>query len=289
MVEYYQKYYPRYDLYDNSIIKFKNKTQYFSSKFNSRTNLRLWLKSQTKENAKEFCEELLQERIIQKDLSYTPSQVELRSLMFPPIQYYNEIFEDYYKLCSRLGLENKYSDFKEIVCDKEWDDPEYKIFIDTRERKALRFNRPIEIKKLNFGDYSFSDKKASGNCYIERKSLSDFIGTLSSGLERFRKEIERAKEADAYLVILIEAKFNDSLYFNQIRKKGTTSKVYRKIKITPEYIFHNLRNLAQEYEHIQFLFVNGRKEAVRIIEKIFTSGETIKKMDLQLAYDTEKL
>ena len=289
VIEYYQKHYPRYDLYDDSIIKFKNKTQYFSSKFNSRTNLRLWLKKQTKKNAKGFCEEILQERIIQKDLSYAPSQVELRSLMFPPIPYYNEIFGSYYELCSRLGLENKYLDFKEIICGKEWDDPKYKIFIDTRERKALRFNRPIEIKKLNFGDYSFSSKEASGNCYIERKSLPDFIGTLSGGLERFKKEIERAKEASAYLVILVEAKFNDSLYFNQIRRKGTSSKVYRKIRITPEYIFHNLRNLIQEYKHIQFLFVNGRKEAVRVTEKIFTSGGAIKKIDLQLAYDAGKL
>ena len=31
VIEYYQKHYPRYDLYDDSIIKFKNKTQYFSN------------------------------------------------------------------------------------------------------------------------------------------------------------------------------------------------------------------------------------------------------------------
>ena len=32
---YYQKYYPRYDLYNNKIIKFKSKDYYFSTDFNS--------------------------------------------------------------------------------------------------------------------------------------------------------------------------------------------------------------------------------------------------------------
>ena len=51
MAEYYQTHFPRYDVYDKKIIKFKNKKQYFESDFNSRTNLRLWLKSITEEEA----------------------------------------------------------------------------------------------------------------------------------------------------------------------------------------------------------------------------------------------
>ena len=54
VVGYYQKHYPRYDLYDKKIIKFKNKKQYFCSDFNSRTNLRMWLKDQQIEKKKEF-------------------------------------------------------------------------------------------------------------------------------------------------------------------------------------------------------------------------------------------
>ena len=45
-VEYYQKYYPRYDLHTGDIIKFKSKEQYFSSDFNSRLSLKHWLKKQ---------------------------------------------------------------------------------------------------------------------------------------------------------------------------------------------------------------------------------------------------
>ena len=42
VVEYYQKHYPKYDLHDGNIIKFKNRDQYFATDFNSKTNLRMW-------------------------------------------------------------------------------------------------------------------------------------------------------------------------------------------------------------------------------------------------------
>jgi len=40
VIEYYQTHFPRYDKYDNSIIKYKNKNQYLSSDFNSRITLK---------------------------------------------------------------------------------------------------------------------------------------------------------------------------------------------------------------------------------------------------------
>ncbi len=40
IVEYYQKNFPRHDLYDKKIIKFKNKDQYFRDDFNTITNLK---------------------------------------------------------------------------------------------------------------------------------------------------------------------------------------------------------------------------------------------------------
>ena len=62
MVEYYQTHYPRYDLYDKKIIKFKTKKQYFYDDFNTRTNLKKWLKDQPDDNAKEYCSKLLLEK-----------------------------------------------------------------------------------------------------------------------------------------------------------------------------------------------------------------------------------
>ena len=102
---------------------------------------------------------------------------------------------------------------------------EHVIYIDSREQKPLEIKDfPTEVKGLKFGDYCLNDKKKTGNCYIERKSVPDLIGTLSSGLERFEREIERAAEEKAYLVILVERKMDDCLAFNKLRhvyKKNT--------------------------------------------------------------------
>ena len=65
--------------------------------------------------------------------------------------------------------------------------------------------------------------------------------------------------------------------------------VYKKTRVTPDYIFHNVRKLIQAYPHVQFLFVKGRVEASEMIKKIFTCGCAYKKIDLQLAYDTKML
>ena len=289
MVEYYQTQYPRYDLHTNEIIKFKNKKQYFTHDFNNKTNLRVWLKNQSTADVQNYCKNLLTSRKEEKDLIYTPSQVELRSIMSPPIQYYGEIFGNYYNLCSKLGFRNKYGPITEIISGYEYNKPEYKILVDTREQKPLKFSRDIEVRKLDYGDYAFNSSKATCDCYIERKGLSDFISTLSGGYERFINEIKRAEENDAYLVVLVESKFSNAMYFNQRRKSYNKERVFKNVKATPEFIFHRVRNLIQKYPNIQFLFVNGRKEASRVIERIFTCGCAYKKADLQLAYDLKKL
>jgi hypothetical protein len=287
MVEYYQTYYPRRDLFTKEIILFKNKEQYFSEDFNNRLNLKSWLKTVSEDESKEYLKQSLIKRKEKKDLKYALTQVELRSLISAPAQYYQKVFGDYYKLCESLGFENRFNIFPtQIITDNKYDHKNYSIFVDTREQTPLRFNFPIEIKTLNYGDYSFSDSGASCDCYIERKSLNDFLGTLSGGFKRFKNEIERANSHNAYLVVVVERNFNDCRSFNHLaeikRKMG-------KIKITPDYIFHNVRALLQLYKNLQFLFVDGREESVRVIEKIFTSGCVYRQIDLQLAYDLEVL
>ena len=84
----------------------------------------------------------------------------------------------------------------------------------------------MQVETLPFGDYAFSDLKMSCNCFIERKSLNDFIGTLSGGYTRFRNEIERAIFNDCYLVVLVERNLNECKSFNylsEIKKKMSTT------------------------------------------------------------------
>ena len=122
------------------------------------------------------------------------------------------------------------------------------------------------------------------NCYIERKSLADFISTLSTlNYERFCREIERAGEQDANLIILVEESLSKALSFPFLPH------ISKKIKATPEFVFHNVRQLIQEYPSIQFLFVKGMQESSRLIQRIFICGGMHKEIDLQLAYDMKLL
>ena len=281
--KYYHTYYPKKDLFSGETINFKNKEQYFNSDFNDKNNMKKWLKDQPIEKAQEYCKSLLVKRKADKNIVYSPTQVELRTIMSPSIIFYNKIFNNYYDLCSEVGLENKFvhpkditNQFKNKLTTKDT------IYVDTREQSWLKFDIPFEIKTLPFGDYSCSNDNC--DCYIERKSLSDFISTLSIGnLDRFKNEIIKAKENNAYLVVVIEEKLANALSFQYLPH------ISKKIKATPEYIFHNVRQLIQDYDNLQFLFVDGKNEMKRVIESIFSSKCFYKKIDLQLAYDLKIL
>jgi hypothetical protein len=282
-VKYYQKYYERRDLLTKELINFKSKEQYLNSDFNDKNNMKKWLKSQPIEEVKQYCKQLLIKRKELKGLTYSPTQIELRTIMAPSIIFYNQIFRNYYDMCSSIGLENKFIDpnllinnFKNKLNQKDT------IYVDTREQSWLKFNTPFEIKTLSFGDYTCSNDNC--NCFIERKSLSDFISTLSvKNYDRFKNEIEKAKKNNSYIVVMVEETLSNALSFQYLPH------ISKKIKATPEYIFHNVRELLQSYNNIQFLFVDGRKEMTRLIEGIFASKCSYKKIDLQLAYDMKIL
>jgi len=282
-VKYYQTYYERRDLLTNELINFKTKEQYLNSDFNDKNNMKKWLKEQPLDKAQEYCKNLLIKRKEMKNLIYSPTQVELRTIMAPSIIFYNKIFKDYYDTCSSIGLENKYihpklieDNFKNKLTQKDT------IFVDTREQSWLKFDIPFEIKTLSFGDYACSNNNCG--CFIERKSLSDFISTLSvKNYDRFKNEIEKALKNNCYIIVMVEESLSNALSFQYLPH------ISKKIKATPEYIFHNVRELLQNYSNLQFLFVDGRKEMTRIIESIFASNCFYKKIDLQLAYDMKAL
>jgi hypothetical protein len=276
--EYYQKFYPRRDRSNGSLIKYKNKEFYFSAEFNSKNNLKAWLDSVAPITGEIYTKNFLLKRKEKKGLVYAPTQIELRTLMVPGIKYINEKFGDYNQFCEKLGFKVRFP--KKELDQKDFKDISKKvIFADSREQNPLDFDNTTRTKGMSFGDY----RMANSNIYIERKSLGDAWGTLSGGIERFEREIIRAKEAGAYLIILVESSF-DSL-----EKFPTQRQVYGKIKIPIEFIHHNIRDLLQKHECIQFLFVRNRDEASRIIQKIFSADEQVKQVDLQYLYDIGEL
>lgn len=279
MVEYYQKYEPRYDLLTGELINFKNKDYYFSNDFNNKNSMKAWLKQQTSEAQKEYLKKLLSQRKEKHNLTYAPTEVELRSVTSPPLPFYHQLFGDYYSLCGKMGFKNKYEYPKEELKSSIVDG--FKIFIDTREQMPLIIDYPTEVKGLKFGDYAINDPE--NKCYIERKSISDFIGTMSGGYERFCREIDRSVAAEASLIVLVERPLQECLSFQYLKY------VSKKIKVTPEFVFFNVRELIQKYSNVQFLFVDGREECVRVMKKIFFSNGEFKKYDLQLMYDLKLL
>ena len=283
LAEYYQKYHPRYDKYDGSIIKFRNKAQYFDTDFNSRDNLKLWVNSTDKPTVRAYCRALLEHRKDKKGLIWAPTQIELRTTMVPPIQTYDALFGDYYALCEELGLKTRFQQGGVFATLSPI--PLYTIYVDTREQKPFDFPlHPTERRALKFGDYACSESAWTQNLVIERKSPQDFCGTLSGGLDRFRRELDRAKEAGAYVVILVEDTLNRMLRFNY------QPYVYHKnVRINPEYIFFNVRDIIQDYGNVQFLFVEDRLTAQGMVTKLFDSRGSYKNVDLQLFYDLGKL
>ena len=281
--KYYHTYYPKKDLLTGDTINFKTKEQYFNSDFNDKNNMKKWLKEQPLDKAQEYTKQLLAKRKEEKKLTYSPCQVELRTIMAPSIISYNKLFNDYYDVCSSVGLENKFIHPNNIIHQfKNKLNLKDTIYVDTREQNWLKFNIPFEIKTLPYGDYTCSNDNCS--CFIERKSLSDFISTLSVGnLERFKNEITRAKKDNAYLIVIVEEKLSNALSFQYLPH------ISKKIKATPEFIFHNVRQLLQEFDNLQFVFVDGREEMKRTIESILASKCFYKKIDLQLAYDMKLL
>jgi hypothetical protein len=281
--KYYHTYFPKKDLLTGDVILFKTKEQYLNSDFNDKNNMKKWLKQQPLAEAQEYCKNLLIKRKSEKNLIYSPTQIELRTIMSPSIISYNQIFDDYYQLCSEIGLENKYIHPNAITDQFENKlSSQDTIYVDTREQNWLKFNVPFEIKTLSFGDYACSNDNCG--CYIERKSLSDFISTLSAGnFDRFKNEIDKSRKNNCNLIVIVEEKLANALSFQYLPH------ISKKIKATPEYIFHNVRSLIQEHSNLQFLFVDGREEMKRAIESIFASKCFYSKVDLQLAYDMKLL
>lgn len=277
--EYYHKHYPRKDRFSGDLIKFKNKEYYFKTNFNTLGNMKKYFKLLSDEDRQKFFFEFITARKNEGKLKYALSEVETRTLDMPPLSIIIGDYKAYNKDCEAIGLKSKFN-YKNINFKKTFK-KEGTIMVDTREQKPLSFSKySVQVQKLNFGDYCFMDDFLTGNVYIERKSLNDFIGTFGGDIERFSKELQRAKAVNHYLVVLVESTISNCMnYFRFPRFK-------RQKTANPNFVFHNVRHIMQNYNNIQFLFVNGRDHASLMCEKIFEMEEDdVRNTDLQLAYD----
>jgi ERCC4-type nuclease len=86
------------------------------------------------------------------------------------------------------------------------------MLVDTREQDRLEFSHSYvedsKVIKLDVGDYQVQYRDG----YIppvafERKSIGDLYGTMTHGYARFKRELERAREGNIKLILIIEGTY----------------------------------------------------------------------------------
>jgi DNA excision repair protein ERCC-4 len=82
------------------------------------------------------------------------------------------------------------------------------IVIDTREQLPYSFKSHTLVRKLEAGDYSVAG--AEDRIAVERKSMTDFIGTVIRGRKRFHAELRKLAEYE-HACIVVEGSLRDLL------------------------------------------------------------------------------
>ena len=116
------------------------------------------------------------------------------------------------------------------------------IIIDTREQQPWSFPEDQVVvfrKGLKTADYALvgDDEFA-----IERKSIDDFVGTVSSGWDRFKRELDRMSEANFPVkVVIIEGDFADIINHR-----------YNHSRVMPKFVMKRISELIMMKVTVMF-------------------------------------
>ena len=136
------------------------------------------------------------------------------------------------------------------------------IIVDTREQKTLDFREEVIHQKLDVGDYGYELDGHILPLVFERKSGIDLFGTLTHDHERFKAELERARDNDIRLIVIIENTYNS------IKNKRFAGANYTKMK--GSVIISIIHTIQLKYG-IQFVFCSNRPEVASYIKDCFNS------------------
>lgn len=128
---------------------------------------------------------------------------------------------------------------------------DFKIITDSREQRPWKFVNEVVIRGLKTGDYSIEGYE---NCIaIERKSLDDFVSSVTYNRKRFKAELERARKIK-HFIIIVEAAWFDAFTGNYHSAAIPNSIVGSAIGIMAEF-------------GIPVIFAETRKQAERLCQK----------------------
>lgn len=154
------------------------------------------------------------------------------------------------------------------------------IIIDTREQTPWAFDMSmcnVRIGTLKTGDYALDGDTGFA---IERKSLDDFLGTISTGWERFQREIYRAKDAQfPAFPIIIEGSFSSCCY-RADEMGNIVSPTHNHPKLTPGFITKRIAELT--LMGCQVLFAEAPEFAAALALMIFRQrAESLNKEEVK--------
>lgn len=268
---YYEEYFPRYNLATQLKRKYIDFEDYFLNDFESEKEMREWFYKGNPVIVKKWIKDRMLYRIKDKKLKFTPSFNDLISSKNLPLHkdiiYF---YGSYEAFCKEIGYEPLFKTCIEKLPEYNSD---FEILIDTREKKPLIFKKS-RSQKLIIGDYTSAS--VYSYTYIDRKSPQDLFGTLSQGYDRFKREIERAIDFESYVYVLVESSIDK---IKENFEKGL-------IKGNINLVFHRMRELHNLYpRNIQFVFISSRTKSQWLIPYLLFYGKKIWDKDIQFLLD----
>lgn len=142
--------------------------------------------------------------------------------------------------------------------------PTRTIVIDTREQLPWEFRSPAETMTLKSGDYSLLEMETGRPLEdlvaIERKSLSDFLGSITSGRERFEKEMQRLHEGCEWPWLIVESTLTQ-----------IAAGEYRS-NVSPKTVFGTIESWMSKYR-VRWIFSGDRNKAQVMAESILAMAD----------------
>lgn len=131
----------------------------------------------------------------------------------------------------------------------------FTVCVDTREQAALHFLNidpwsiiPLLHVVLTTGDYSI--RGFESRITIERKSISDFLGSITAGRERFEREFERMSAME-FAAVVVEGELAEVLEYAS-----------ESTKVLPKSIVGTVDAWRIRYG-VHFIFCMSRRHAER--------------------------
>ena len=266
--DYYVKHFQRKDKLTGELLPFKKYDQYFNTHFINADNMREWCQTAPREEVEDFVINFIKDKLTSKDIKAGPPAVYLQTADLPDMDLCKELFGSYTQTCKKFGMLPMLSGQLPKSFSKDFSNTP--ILIDTREQQPLQFKNS-EMIKLDVGDYGVSGDNYDYT-FVDRKSYQDFCATVTTGYNRFVKELERCKSLGCFLFVVVEVAFDEMASEN--------AQGYKKFKL--DYVYHKMREIQAGYSDCcQFVFSGSRDNSEKLIPKILVLGRQLWNVDLQ--------